>query len=751
MRSSRPLNDIHDPLIKADLFSETVGGGTNAAAALGNGALTVGVSPWGELVYLRWPTPSRYDHLRYVTASRGFLRGYSVKDMRHGSGAPCRDWEKYGRPLEKYRGLGAKAGVRLKSGELFWMDDPVWDSSRRYDPEGSHVLITTLQRNENVKGRAAALVVRQWVMPEKDLLVQTFQVDAAEETARFFYHATFAPSQMAENGISNRDSRKAGFSSVYCPDEELLFWFSHEGRKPGRLLRRRGERMTSALLDEIFPEGGVFIALGSPQRIHQVQVGADRAGRVRRAGTPPGAREDAKDGALEGNLLHVGPIDAGVRIDLRESGGDAGILISVAGSARGAAAIIRDAREAGSRRLEEQANAFWEPVAQKILVPKAARAVEKRVARRSVLNLLIGHDRKTGAFVASPSRQPRYCYDWPRDGAFYDMALDLAGLSDRVNAHLDFYRRTQRGSSLAFSPTWLINLRSPLFCPRGHWYSNMNTDGSPGFFRLVPVEIDETSLLVWDLWRHERYVPDEEKEAYRQTYQGMLLSATEAILRFVDLKRGWTRKVMEDDDPRIKATLHGASAVLTALASATNLGREWRLEEETVSRWQRAAETLRAGILKRIREQKVLREAGWRGLPWSLFPAPLFHDYEHPDAGRVIQRLARDMEDKISMRSRGIGYLGEQLFALAVSTQGLSSYQDLKERALKTLTEHVPVEGSDCYGEVGLWRKVRGTDDYFIQNRTSIPHLWSGVTAYLAVQAVYEPEKVLELRPPVPS
>ncbi len=112
MKTENDFADIGDPLIVADLFSETVGGGSNTVGALGNGRLTVGISPWGEMVYFRWPRPSHYDHLRYVTHSYSMLSGMiSVKNVRHGKNAPSRDWQKYGRPLEKYSGLGGKAGI----------------------------------------------------------------------------------------------------------------------------------------------------------------------------------------------------------------------------------------------------------------------------------------------------------------------------------------------------------------------------------------------------------------------------------------------------------------------------------------------------------------------------------------------------------------------------------------------------------------------------------------------------------------
>ena len=743
------LERIEDPLVLADLYSETIGGGTNSVAALGNGRLTIGVSPWSELVYFRWPTLSRYDHLRYVTVARGLLSGLSVRDMRHGKDAPCEDWKKYGRPLERYRGLGAKAGFYSSRHGILWADDPVWTSSRRYDPEGSQFLVTDLRCNRSGAGPPATFRIKQWVMPDSDLLIQQCRVEA-EDMESLFFHATFAPSLRIESGISNPDSRKAGFASVFCPGEELLLWFHPEVRSARRLSSVRHEPFSPALLDFAYPEGGVFIALGSTEAVDQFQVGADQAGRRKSSKAPPGAREDAADGSLQGNPFYRGPVDAGIRINLKESGPSPTLLIAVAGSASGAAGLITRTREAGIEQAEERAGRLWEPVAKRIFLPRECTAHEERVARRSILNLLAGRDPGTGALVASPSRQPRYCYDWPRDGAFFDMALDLAGFPEMVDAHLSFYRRTQRRSALAFSPTWLASLRFPLYRPRGHWFSNMHTDGSPGFFKLIPIEIDETSLLVWDLWRHERYVPEEGKDTYRKTYEEMLRLAVRAILRFVDLKRGWTKKVMEDDDHVAKATLHGASAVLAGLASAVDLAERWSIDGTTVAAWRKAARVLRKGMLERIQDPGILRAAGWRGLWWCLFPAPLFEDSSQPGFREILQRLAEEMERKIRRESGGIGYLGEQLFVFALSTRNLPEYRDLKERGIRVLTVDAPVEGTDSFGEVGLWKRTEDPEGCFIQNRTAIPHLWSGITVYLSVLAMCRPELIESLRPPIP-
>ncbi len=739
--------EIDDPLIVADLLSETIGGGTNAVCALGNGALTAGISPWGELVYFRWPNPSYYDHLRYVTDHACLVSGLrKVSDVRYGSDAPSLDWRKYGRPYEKYRGLGAKSGVRMGDGTLLWQDEPVWDSSRRYEPEWGHLLVTELTNNENHRGNPVSMTLRQWVMPHQDLLVQHFSIDSPGAES-LFYHATFAPWMTVRDSLHNEDSSKAGFAAVYCPDEDVMVWF-YPGAGDRKRIARELAGINSVSDLHFLCDDGIFIIIGASVPATQFQVGADTKGRRGGGDLPVGGRRDAGNGTLEGNRYHRGHVDGALKFALSEKNRrEVTVYTAVAGTAMDACEYIESARVSGPDVLGKNAEKIWKREVDSVAVAEKAAGTPARVGRRAVLNLLLGRDRGTGAIVASPARQPRYACDWPRDGAFYDMVLDLAGFPETVDHHLDFYRKTQRREKTGFSITWLASFKSPFYRPRGHWYANMNSDGSPGFFKIIPVEIDETSLMVWDIWRHLFYVPEERKLEYRDRDLPVVAMAMEGILPYVDLRKGWTRKIMEDDDYIAKNTLHGASAVLAGLASGAALAEEWEMERDVQEQWRNAAVSLREGMLRRVQDPAVLDSAGWRGIQWSLFPAPLFRDYNDPLCAPFLARLEEDMTRKVIQKQGGVGYLGEQLFIYALAVQGISGKRAFLEQVLRVLTEEAPVEGTDCFGELGLWLDHNGKR--IIQNRTSIPHLWNGVTAYLSLYSLYEPETILRLRPPL--
>src|SRR4029453_16743256 len=65
-------------------------------------------------------------------------------------------------------------------------------------------------------------------------------------------------------------------------------------------------------------------------------------------------------------------------------------------------------------------------------------------ARRSLIVMRQATDNASGAIVASVNAQPPYGADWPRDRAFINYALDIAGYAENVSRHNRFYARVQR-------------------------------------------------------------------------------------------------------------------------------------------------------------------------------------------------------------------------------------------------------------------------------------------------------------------
>jgi hypothetical protein len=727
-----------DPVFAVDLASESLFGASNYATALSNGRLFVEVSPWAELTVFRWPNPTYSDQLRYYTLANNSITA-KAKPVRLGTDAPSKDWARYGRPVEPCPGLGSSGGVMTAGGKTMWSHDPVWKSSRHFEPEGGTILLTELEGDE------VHLLVEDYVHPELDLMAREFTIRGPAE--KFLYHATFAPFKAKPGEYTSSNPKKAGFAALYIEEKDLVVHFKPNESTAGRARKVISPNGTYANLDDLFPEGGVFIAWGFDQKSDEHQVGAVQCRDYPRD-APPGGEVEARDGSLSMNDYYEGEGDAALAKRLEGGEHRVTVYISIADSSEEAIGIIKRARKDGSK-LKMETLDHWRGVSGKVLIPSDAGEINSRVAKRSILNLIQGQNKEGGCIVASVSRQPAYNFDWPRDGAFFDLALDMAGFTELVDKHHEFYSRTQFDKKIGFAPVRMANFQTPFYRPAGHWPSNMAADGSNGSVpRFMPFEIDETALMAWDMWRHERILSDEQKEKYTALMKPTLKMCADALVEYVDFKQGWTRPAIEDDGFPPGATLHGVASVLTGLASACDAGPRWGMEQDKYNKWSEAAAVLREGAKARIGQPDVLERAGWRGQAWSLWPAPIFEDYSEPAASQIKRALAKKIKEKKEKNTPGFAYLGEEIFTLALADQESGEYRELLAGALEFLTTEVPFPGTDCYGEVTLWVEFDGKR--VSQQRTSIPHIWNGVTIYLAVMAIYEPEAFDRMKPPVP-
>ena len=199
--------------------------------------------------------------------------------------------------------------------------------------------------------------------------------------------------------------------------------------------------------------------------------------------------------------------------------------------------------------------------------------------------------------------------------------------------------------------------------------------------------------------------------------------------------------------------------LLAALASlafgqVTTKGMEKAIDKNKLKHpYLYFSEADKPAILERIKNDKTIEQGGWRGIQWSLFPAPVFESFDDPLAQKLIKKLATDVEEKATKKHPGFAYLGEQVFILGIATAKQPEYKPLMDKAVKILVNEVPMPGADCYGEVTIWIDMpgQGKEGKVAQQRTSIPHLWTGVTTYLAVESLYRPERFLSQIPPVPK
>jgi len=190
-------------------------GATNANAAVGDGGLTATVSRCGELTSLKWPSPSFYDHLQYVTEN--------AEDARL-------------RPhLGALEAMGAFAGIAWETarGSGFdWLRDPAWEVEQRYTLSTSGVVQTSFHH----PGLRLRVVQYTFVLPERDVLAHRFVVTrepgSRVREARVLFYANFAPTKkripffpVGDTGLDYRND----FALLYDSREEAFLHYLPSG------------------------------------------------------------------------------------------------------------------------------------------------------------------------------------------------------------------------------------------------------------------------------------------------------------------------------------------------------------------------------------------------------------------------------------------------------------------------------------------------------------------------------------------
>ncbi len=458
-----------------------------ARAALGVGSLTANFKHTGVLSGLNWPGPGFYDHVNYLHRTRGWENGGAAENA------------------------GSFAGLVLPDTferQVTWFTEvegwtPV---EQAYDGERSGVLRTELA-NDDFPG--TAVVIRDVVHPETDVLARDIEVLNPPEGARLAYYANMNPTTgRAPRTPSITDALvddASDFATTYDEAAGAMLHFRPYRLDPAAATAAATSRLdpeiAQAAIERTVGADGVHIAIASDQPTVGFQAGVDAAGLARDEvdGSPlADPYYDAADGSLSGSTAAIGKT-AGAQVWDATS---ATVYISAAGTSDEALAAVDEAEDVGFASIGAAADADWNRWLTGVRLPRGGDAETRAVSTRALMLIRTATDRQTGAIVANTTTQTPYRQDWLRDGAFFNYALLLAGTDDAVEmvqAHNDFYVRHQSET--------------------GHWDPILCTDGAH-CDAAFPFEIDAQAFGVWSLWMEYEFTENLPRGELRGDQEG---------------------------------------------------------------------------------------------------------------------------------------------------------------------------------------------------------------------------------------
>lgn len=742
---------------------------TNQNAAVGNGRTTVGFSATGDVSLLRWPSPGLPDHVDYLAYNGSLPR----------KGAP--------------ETAGVFAGLRVRGAGpaldgVHWLRDmaPV---SQRYDGEDSNVLVTRFHH----RGLGLHVTQRDLVPPRgagsaeaADVWMQELRVEATGTGAAARAAARGRPLSLSLVRFANLAPSTYRIPYLPVTDWVLDFWndfaafFRSDGDGDGDALfhfRPRAANGDNAPYAAALAAGGDADALAAVADDPRFADGAHfaqgvvtpgaRTGRPRRAACSPvpasGRLADFRPGAA--TCLGA----CACQWEEPVAQGDPLVFVTGAGATRREAArALTAGKRLGFPAAAAAAASHWRAFLASLRLPgPAASDAVRQVCKRGFLALGVAtanvsearalgarvfgaHDeaapplsppteaRDMLAIVASVASQPEYSADWPRDGAFINLALLRAGRADMARAHDRFYAAVMR--------------RQGLLTPGGTFAMNFWADGMPG--GPVPLEIDEAGLMPWNMMNHWRIANESraKREAHlRDVYPAIRAVADFAAL-YADPVTGLPLPANEDDHPLPTQGIQGSTALLSGLSSAIEAGRIVGEDPARVRQWRARWTRLRDAVLNRFRDPGA---PTWglhgphrcvRGAAWFLYPAQVV-PVDSPEAMHQADALWNASAAALVARRPGrYAYVSEQAHAImrpwlaaaraAPESAAAQTHTRKLKELLRVLARDVPTAGTQHYSE---WYRVQPGGQ--VDPINDVPHVWEHMLTYLVTMELEDAGK----------
>jgi glucoamylase len=310
-----------------------------------------------------------------------------------------------------------------------------------------------------------------------------------------------------------------------------------------------------------------------------------------------GTWRDAEDGKLVEGAITEGSVDSTIGQTIRlDAGGTAELSywIAVGTSYQEVATLNQEVVSTTPSVMMKRTADLWKAWVNKNdldfddLPPTVVE-----LFKRSLLITRTQIDRGGAILAANDSdvtlrATDHYSYLWPRDGALVAQALTLAGHSNLPEA---FFRLCGR-----------------MIDQRGYFLQKYNADGSvaSGWHphwdprtrsSLVPIQEDETALVLWSLWEH--YDRFRNLDLVSSVYRELIRRAGDFLLAFRDPETGLPQPSWNLWEDRRGIHTFTCASVVGGLRAAANFARLFG-ELDVAELYKEGAEQIREAMTRRL-------------------------------------------------------------------------------------------------------------------------------------------------------
>ena len=388
------------------------------------------------------------------------------------------------------RGQACRFGIWV-DGQMSWISEPSWQKTMRYEPD---TLVTEVTATH--WGLGLKLVCRDCVDFDRDVYVRKVEVEnllapsPTPRDLRLFWHHDF-----------NLNESSEGNTAYYAPKLKAMI---HYKGKTWMLANVRVEANGRA-----------------DHGVHHYAIG------VSHAHGAEGTWRDAEDGVLGMNGVAQGAVDSTIGAHVALDREATVYYWLAAGEDYAAVKLINQlVTERGPEFFQHRARIYWNRWVNKDNIPYGDLPDPLvTLYKQSLLILRTQIDNRGAILAANDSdyltfNNDTYSYMWPRDGALVAYSLDLAGQPDVTRNFYEFCK------DVLLPEGYLLHKYNPDKSLGSSWHPWVDGHGHS----QLPIQEDETALVLWALWEHyDRY---KDVEFIRGLYAPLIRQAGEFLATY---------------------------------------------------------------------------------------------------------------------------------------------------------------------------------------------------------------------------
>jgi oligosaccharide amylase len=315
-----------------------------------------------------------------------------------------------------------------------------------------------------------------------------------------------------------------------------------------------------------------------------------------------GTWRDAEDGHLQGNAIAQGAVDSTISLHVHTpaDGEHTAYMCMIMAESRDELVTLHKwLLKQSPQSVIDRTTSYWRLWAGGTNINFGnlpAKVVDSFKRSLLVVRTQIDND---GAIIAANDsdylhfNRDTYSYMWPRDGALVADSLDLAGFPDLAKS---FYTFCQKAIT-----------------EDGFFYHKYNPDGSPASSwhpwvmkgrQVLPIQEDETALVVWALWRH--YFRYRDIEYIRPLWIDVVQKAADFMCEYRDPRTGLPQPSYDLWEERWGVHAFTVATVYGGLKAARNFAVCFG-DRERAERYNKAAEEIKAAAAKYMYSEKLGR------------------------------------------------------------------------------------------------------------------------------------------------